>query len=85
MDNYTENTKQLIEIAKSSIEFHKRGMARAINMAAQYSRELREARAKGYEQQIAVLIENREREYKQRKWHKRHLDRLEKQLQFLER
>lgn len=78
------DTEKLIEIAKNSIEFHKRGMANAINRAAQYSRELREARAKGHEDDIKMLIETRDWEYKQRRWHKRHLDRLEKQLKFLE-
>lgn len=84
MNNYTENTAKLIEIAKNSIEFHKRGMATAINMAAMYSRQLREARAQGHEDTVAMLTENRDWEYKQRRWHKRHLDRLEKQLRFLE-
>lgn len=84
MDNYTENTQKLIEIAKNSIEFHKRGMANAINMAAKYSSALREARAKGNEEDIEFLTEQRNWEYNQRKWHKKHLNRLEKQLKFLE-
>ncbi len=84
MDNYTENTQKLIEIAKNSIEFHKRGMAHAVNMAAMYSSALRKARAEGNEENIELLMEQRDWEYSQRRWHKKHLNRLEKQLKFLE-